>query len=737
MIHLTIDGRPTEVPEGSLVLDAARGMGIDIPTFCYHHLMKPAAACRMCLVDVEGRRKLEPACALTASEGMVVNTQASRAVEARKSVLEFILLQHPLDCPVCDKGGECDLQDHTFAYAAHATRYRDPKLHKEKAKPLSDLVVLDEERCIMCMRCVRFMNEVAEDPQLTLRQRGAVTVVDTFPDKPFTSVFSGNTIEMCPVGALTSRQYRFKSRPWDTHSAPSICTHCALGCNLVVQARDGELVRTLSRENPEVDAGWLCDRGRFGYRYVHHEQRITEPTMQLPDGPAVLDWEDAVERAHDSIRAAGARSALLGGGKLSAEAQLALAELMRALHSPWVDHLTGALRYPTPPGPRAKIADLDKADRILVLGADPRRATPVMELRIYRAMRQDTRLLVMSDRHTFLARAHRQDVFAPGEGEAAVRKLASAVTQGSAEDMATDLLSGERIVIVWDGETAPQALAELTAALGERLVGTLIAGGEAGTQGAERAGLFAGHSTREILEAAERGDIDLLLLADEGFVEHYPDPDLVRQALAKVPVIIALGMFPTEAMKFAHLILPLAAVPESEGHLVNLEGRVQPYEKLIPPPGEARADWEVASLLAGMEPDAAALIARYEARPEPAPRPVNADDVLAVAPALDGRVQVISGPIVFGSDVIWEPGLASRMPAPTLSLHPADLAALGLHAEQRVVIGSDIGSAEVDLAVDPELPPGVAMVPRGVGDLTRFVHQAVSVRAAELQVKEA
>jgi NADH-quinone oxidoreductase subunit G len=732
VIHLTVDGKDVTVPEGTLILDAARSLGIDVPTFCYHHRMKPVAACRMCLVEVDKRPKLEPACAVSVAEGMVVHTRSERVKTARAGVLEFLLIQHPLDCPVCDKGGECDLQDNAFGFGASRSRYADPKHPKDKARPLSDLVVLDEERCILCLRCVRFMSEVAEQPELALRQRGAVSVVDTFPGRPFTSPFSGNTIEMCPVGALTSRPYRFRARPWDNHSADAICGHCPVGCNLTAQARDGEMVRVLSRENLEVDGGWLCDRGRFGYRYVHHEDRYTEPVLNLADGPRVLSWPEALDRVRRAVRAAGSRSALLGGGRLTAEAQVALADLMRGVGSPWVDHLTGYLRQPVAPGPRARIADLDGADRILLVGVDPRRAVPVLDLRLLQAVRGGARLSVVADRHLLGERAHARRVHLPGQAEAAVAALAAEVRRGVTEGVAGELSTGSRVVVVWDGESAPGAMADLVEALGDRLVGTLVAGGEAGSQGAERAGLYAGHDCREILEAAAAGRIDLLIVADPDLVDHAPDPALARRALDAVPAVIALAALPSEATRRAQMVLPLATPFEMDGHLVNLEGRVQSFTALLPPPGQARPDWRVAADLAGIAADREALLAAYERRPEPAPRALS-DRPATVGEPAEGEFRLSSVPLLFGPDVTFEPGLRSRAPEPTVWLHPDQLAALGVAPGDAVRLAGAGTEVTVTAQADPELPAGQALVPRGIADLPADRLSRVPVRLTALQ----
>jgi NADH-quinone oxidoreductase subunit G len=732
MVHVTIDDRTVEVPEGTLILDAAKEAGVDIPTFCYHHLMKPVAACRMCLVEVEKRPKLEPACAVTVTEGMVVHTHTPRVEEARHGVLEFLLLQHPLDCPVCDKGGECDLQDHTYNHGRFRSRYQDPKLHKEKRVPLSDLVVLDEERCIVCHRCVRFMEEVVEEPQLALRERGARTVVSVFPGRQFTSPFAGNTIEMCPVGALTSRPYRFQARPWDNTTAASVCVHCPVGCNLTVQARDGHMVRVLSRENLEVDGGWLCDRGRFGYRWVHHPRRYTVPVAHdRRGGETPLAWDVALARAREAIEAAGPRLGILGGGRLTAQAQVALAELARRAQTPFVDHRLGRVRYPVPPGPSARLADLDGADRILLAGTSPVDQVPVVDLRLKAALRRGARLAVVDARRVMPRHAAATYLCRPGHlGEAlstVARALEGESVRGPAQGVAQLLAEGQRVVVLWSGEEGGPGMEALAAALGSRLVGTLVTGGLPTSRGAERAGLRGPADTRAILEAAARGEIEVLLVADDLF-EDNPYGDLAAKALERTPTVVALAQLPTETAVRADLVLPLASNFEQEGHYVNVEGRLQAVEPLLPPPGRAQADWYVVAQLAGAPVDAGELLAHYLALPEPTYRREEEAPPPAVAP---GSLVALGVPLLFDSSVRWEEGLRARLPQPYVALHPDQLATLGWKPGDKVQLRAGNWTVEVELAADASLPASVVGVPRGVVGLPgRALHgQAVELLA--------
>ena len=280
-VTLIIDGREVAAPEGTMLVDAAKHGDVEIPVFCYEpKLGEPVGACRMCLVEIEGIPKLQTACSTPARDGMVVYTQTDQVREAQNAVVEFLLVNHPLDCPVCDKGGECPLQDIAMGWGPGRSRYTDPKRHFQKPLPLSPLIAIDRERCILCYRCVRFSQEVSEDSQLQLLERGNNTFVGTFDDRPYVAPFHGNITELCPVGALTSYTYRFRARPWDIEQGGSICTLCPSQCNVGFTVRDEEVKRVLARDNAEVDDGWLCDKGRYSFEMFSSEQRITAPMIR-------------------------------------------------------------------------------------------------------------------------------------------------------------------------------------------------------------------------------------------------------------------------------------------------------------------------------------------------------------------------------------------------------------------------------------------------------------------------
>src|SRR5579885_2927872 len=305
MVNVTIDGVQVQVPKGTLLVEAAKLIRREIPVYCYHSKMGPAGLCRICLVEVEGLPKLQIGCNTAATDGMVVHTQSEKAADGRRAVLEFYLKNHPLDCPICDKGGECDLQDYAMAYGQDYSRSIDPKVPKPKAVDLGPTIVLDEERCIVCQRCVRFDQIITREDSLRTDDRGAHTIIATATGKPYVSDFTGNVIELCPVGALTSKTYRFRSRPWDNHRTTTSCTQCAVGCQMHVDERGNTVLRTMSvTEDDAVSDAWLCDRGRYNIGFVNDERRLTTPLLKQDGAWVQIDWDDALALWAEKIKAA-------------------------------------------------------------------------------------------------------------------------------------------------------------------------------------------------------------------------------------------------------------------------------------------------------------------------------------------------------------------------------------------------------------------------------------------------
>src|ERR1700751_4433560 len=429
IIQLTIDGREVKAVEGSMLVDAAKHGDVEIPYFCYEpKLGQPVGACRMCLVEIEGIPKLQTSCSTPVKDGMVVHTQTDRVRHAQNAVVEFLLVNHPLDCPVCDKGGECPLQDITFGWGLGRSRFIEPKRHFEKPLNLSPLVAIDRERCILCYRCVRFSQEIAEDYQLIFEERGADTFVATHDGHPYVAPYSGNIIELCPVGALTSQPYRFRARPWDIESSAGICTLCPSQCNVTLTVRDDRVLRVLARDHeghPGVDDGWLCDKGRFSYQAMHVDDRIIRPLVRDGGELREVAWERALEAAAGLRSHAGRVGALVGGQATNEEGFLIGRLLREGLKSNDLDSRAdnappvGVQRALADPALQATVADLEFAHTVLVLGTDPLDDMPILDLRIRKGVRRrGVNLAVATPRPNALdSNAQRIIRYAPG-GEA-------------------------------------------------------------------------------------------------------------------------------------------------------------------------------------------------------------------------------------------------------------------------------------------------------------------------------
>ncbi len=470
-ITLTIDGREVEAIEGTMLVDAAKHGDVEIPFFCYEpKLGNPVGACRMCLVEIEGIPKLQTSCSTPVKDGMVVHTQTDRVRHAQNSVVEFLLVNHPLDCPVCDKGGECPLQDITFGWGLGRSRMIEPKRHFEKPLALSPLIAIDRERCILCYRCVRFSQEIAEDYQLIFAERGAHTFVSTYDGHPYVAPFSGNIIELCPVGALTSRPYRFRARPWDIESAGGICTLCPSQCNVTFTVRDERVMRVLARDHAEVDDGWLCDKGRFAYQAIHVDERIRQPLVRDGGELREVSWERALETAAGLAKHRGRVAALVGGQATNEEGFL----LQRLLRESLGSHDLDSRQYGDVPNETARalaapplqaaVSDLEFAHTVLLLGCDPVDDAPILDLRIRKGVRRrGVQLAIATDRPSALdANAQWIARYAPGDAAAFLTALADELAAVAETDLAKLLRDGgEDVVIVWGERIGAEAAAAL------------------------------------------------------------------------------------------------------------------------------------------------------------------------------------------------------------------------------------------------------------------------------------
>ena len=642
-VTLIIDGREVTATEGEMLHDAARRGDVEIPVFCYEpKLGDPVGACRMCLVEVEGIPKLQTSCSTPVRDGMVVHTRTEQVKEAQNAVVEFLLVNHPLDCPVCDKGGECPLQDITMGWGPGKSRVTDPKRHFEKPLPLSPLVAIDRERCILCYRCVRFSQEISEDSQLQLLDRGDRTYVGTFDDRPYVAPFHGNITDLCPVGALTSYTYRFRARPWDIEEAGSVCTLCPSQCNVSFTVRDEKVKRVVARDNPEVDDGWICDRGRYGFEMFAAEERVTEPRLK---GGAPTDWETAIAKAAAGLRAseidhtgggsnsdAPGKVAAIVGDASNEEGFLVQKLLREALHSPHIDSRPsrGATRDAlvglAQPSLTAKVRDIDTADAILVLGTDPLHSSPILDLRIRKAIRRNgAELVVATERPTALdGGANAIARIGPGEARHFLGELTKALGGEETDSLASlveTLQGAEKIVVVW-GErivrelTGATALLELAQALkideadgagllevpdftnarGLREAGCLPDAGPGlaalGASEAPEAG-STGRSTEEIRDALETGELKSLILFGADPLRDFPDTEAWRRALAAADHLVVFSTFENATTAMADVVLPLETHAEKDGTVTHPDGRLQRVRPSASRPGDIRPGWGV------------------------------------------------------------------------------------------------------------------------------------------------
>lgn len=607
-VSLTINGKVVTARKGDLIIAAADKSNEFIPRFCYHPRMEPAGMCRQCLVEVEGPRgpMMVVSCMTPVAEGQVVRTETEQVKKAQEGVLELLLANHPLDCPVCDKGGECPLQDQAFSHGPGESRYVEEKRHYEKPIPISDNVFLDRERCILCDRCTRFADEVAGDALISFTSRGNNTQVMTFPDEPFSSYFSGNTVQICPVGALTAKPYRFKARPWDLDQTESTCTTCSVGCRTVVQSSRDELVRYQGVDIDPVNWGWLCDRGRFNFESVNSQERLTTPYVKDEQGNHIATtWSGALDAAARMLRTSLAVSpesvAIIGGARGTNEDAFAWAQLADAMGVHQRDaQLADGLPAEVFALPQATIDEAVAANTIILLSPDLKEELPVLYLRVRDvAQKRKSKVVEITSRPTGLTPSAWKSVLVePG-------KIASTISAGLDPVIVKQIGSGSVSVIVGrmnlaeSAESTVLALAEILHVAPQAKVLPVLRRGN--VRGAITAGLTpqqGAADTDEILELAAAGKIDTLVLLGADPLSDVPDADLARRGLAGARNIISIDTFMTPSTSQADVVLPAAAFGEKNGTTTNLEGRISNVAQKITPAGTSRPDWMIAAELA-------------------------------------------------------------------------------------------------------------------------------------------
>ena len=590
MVGITLDGRDIQVAKGASLLHVCLDNGAAVPYFCDHRKLDPIGACRMCVVQIEGQPKLATACTITTSEGMKVNTESPDVLQAREGVLEFLLINHPLDCPVCDKGGECDLQDFSFYHGGGKSRFFEEKVKYPKPVPLSDRILLDMERCVLCERCVRYFDEVTEEGQLVLLNRGVHTMIGTFNGEAMDSAFQGNIMELCPVGALTSADWRFSARPWDMRSTSSVCHGCSVGCNTQVQTRDERVVRYMSRDNPAVDDGWLCDRGRYGFHFVNDERRILEPRAGRGAGSTPVSQGEAIalvaKRLQDVVHAGGAGTvgAIASPSATNEELFLFQRWVREVIGSPNLDHRSDAgPQDPSADDFRLGIEDLAACSVVYILGDQPTLdMAPILELRLKKARRDSGTRLV-------LAKGRPPEQLLDELPDGATLAGVIAPSELTPEAVSLSALIAERGVEARRLTVLPAANSRGASDLG------CLPAQRAGYRTVDGAG---GMGSVEMLEAAAAGTLKALVVMGPSPVLESAPQDLVERAIAAVDLLVVLDILESPLSKAADVVLPLHTFAEKDGTYTNLEGRVQRLRQAIPPVAATGPDWRLLQDLA-------------------------------------------------------------------------------------------------------------------------------------------
>jgi NADH-quinone oxidoreductase subunit G len=690
LVKVSIDGVEVQVPKGLGLVETAAAAGVEIPVFCYEpRLGPPIGACRMCLVEVEGMPKLQAGCTMTAQDGLVVQTAAAsaRAADGQEATLEFILVNHPLDCPVCDKGGECPLQDLTFRWGPGNTRMAFPKRTFDKPIPISPLIALDRERCILCYRCTRFSEDVAEDGQLVAKNRGALSVIATFEDEPYRGHFTGNVIELCPVGALTSTTYRFDARPWEIQNVPTVCGMCPVGCNISATTREGKVKRILSRNHAEVDGGWLCDKGRFAYGHLGAQDRVVDPLRRARPRYEELAWDDALDEAERLLRGAGKRIVVALSGSETVEVAYALGKLIRqglgahsAVLPEVVDDSLDAVRAP--------LSTIGGADVITILGDEPvAERAPIVDLWVRLARRNGAEVLYALDEER--------------------------------------MRGAERGVLIWSG--GDDGGAEV-AVLGQSLgCAAFHLPRTANGRGVADAWAAAGDEDPENPEP-----IGLLIISGD---EAAANPD-VRALADQAESVLAIAMFRRLVTPLADLVLPGTSYLERDGTYINLEGRLQRLRRAaIPPapdelavlarlaqrfgvelsPYPSQVFEEVSEIVYGGRPYGE--VGEEAPLPEPVPpERVAGDKVSDTRRGSNGQGEggalrlVTYRPLFSGPAVERVPELQFQRPEPEVELSRADAERLGISNGQEVSVRSNGASVALRARLAEDLSEGAARI---------------------------
>jgi NADH-quinone oxidoreductase subunit G len=668
---------------------------------------------------------------------MVVHTQSEKAGEGRRAVLEFLLLNHPLDCPICDKGGECDLQDFAMAYGRGYSRLADPKLKKPKAVDLGPTIVLDEERCIVCQRCTRFDDLITHERSLVVKERGHNDIIATAGGDPYVSDFSGNVTELCPVGALTSKTYRFKSRPWDLHRTQTTCQQCSTGCALNVDVRHGEILRTMSVEEDPASDGWLCDRGRYNVGFYGDARRLSAPMLREGDSWTQIDWDDAIAIWAKAIRSAldakgPAAIGAIGGGRLLNEEAYLLQHVFRALGVQNLDWRAGRQFEASPGVLGGSQADLEAAETILVIGRPPSQSAPVLDLRIRKAvMHRGARLVSI--------------------GPFSAGSFVPELRVDDVADVPAEFFDAARIAVVYDGIEAAQFRALLDRLAARQAAGATISGFVPGEQpnarGAEAMGMLprdGGLHSHAMLTAASEGRLDVLSLFGVNPVQRLANGPLARRALEAAPFSVVTDLFMTATARLATLVLPALGAFERSGHACDLTGAVRRVETAIAPLAGALSDGQMLTALAAELGVAVPAPAELEAVARQAAPAVSLEPPAIAARPTDGKSPALS--VAFATSIFSGAGTAAHderlvplLPVESIVLGPRTAAALEVHSGDRVDVlaGGEAVLMDVEATVDERVGEGTLIVGEGAfGAASNAIAPGVEIAVANIRTPE-
>jgi NADH-quinone oxidoreductase subunit G len=753
-LNLEVDGKPVQVPGGSTVMDAAHQLGIYVPHFCWHKKLSIAANCRMCLVQVEKAPKPLPACATPATEGMKVWTHSDAAVEAQKGVMEFLLINHPLDCPICDQGGECQLQDLAVGYGASNSRYQEPK-RVVLNKNLGSLIATDMTRCIHCTRCVRFGQEIAGIMELGMIGRGEYAEIITFVGKTVDSELSGNVIDLCPVGALTSKPFRYMARTWELARRRSVSPHDSLGSNLVVQAKNERVMRVVPLENEAINECWLSDKDRFSYEGLNSEDRLTRPMLKRDGQWIETDWQRALEHVAQELKRIRARYGAPAIGALvsphSTLEEMYLAQkLVRGCGSENIDFRLRQSDFSTD-GKREgatwlgmSIAEFAALDRVLVIGSFLRKDHPLLAQRLRQMAKKGAQLALVhtADDELLLKLAHKA-IVAPSALPRLLAEIAVAAAGAAGADVPAALagidpspgakaiaatVAGGKLRGVFLGSFAdwhPRAaqlhalaktIAELTGArLGFLTEAANSVGGTVAGAYPRNAGLHAAAMLADPRKAY------LLLHADPEL--DTADPARTCSALASAELVVALSPFKSGALAHANVLLPVAPFTETAGTFINCEGRSQEFSGVVPPHAQTRPAWKVLRVLGSLLSLPGFDYESIEAVRNDLPRADEIGNWLSNAtqtaleppapPAANGLERIAEVPIYAADPLVRRaPSLQKTRDArpPTARMNAATLAALKLADGAAVSVRQGSGEAMLSAALDPGVPDGCVRV---------------------------